>query len=137
MVPWPKPRIFAVDNRQWAARLTTSVSTTGTLNASVSNTYTRAGSFTVDKNGNLVNAAGSFLLGVPINQTTGLPTLTSPTVQSLSLVNVGTLTGIAKRTSSLSIALPIFAQSVSAKLPVRIFIESTRASLARMRWVSS
>src|SRR5689334_22065366 len=33
--------------------VTTSVSTSGTLNTSVSNRYTRAGSFVVDKNGNL------------------------------------------------------------------------------------
>src|SRR5271154_4291056 len=37
--------------------VTSSVSTSGTLNATVANTYTRAGSFTVDKNGNLVNSA--------------------------------------------------------------------------------
>jgi flagellar hook protein FlgE len=83
--------------------VTNSVSNTGTLNSSISNTYTRAGSFAVDKNGNLVNSAGFFLLGVPINQTTGQPSITSPSVQTLSLVNVGTLTGIAKGTSSLSI----------------------------------
>ncbi|MBI3514935.1 MAG: flagellar hook-basal body complex protein [Proteobacteria bacterium] len=83
--------------------VTNSVGTSGTLNTTVNNTFTRAGSFTVDKNGNLVNSAGFFLLGVPINQTTGKPTISNPAVQSLSLVNVGTLTGIAKGTTSLSI----------------------------------
>ena len=83
--------------------VTNSVGTSGTLNATVNNTFTRAGSFTVDKNGNLVNSAGFFLLGVPINQTTGKPTISNPAVQSLGLVNVGTLTGIAKGTSSLSV----------------------------------
>src|SRR5258706_7842147 len=83
--------------------VTTSVSNAGVLQTSVSNTYTRAGSFAVDKNGNLVNSAGFFLLGVPVSQTTGLPTTTNPSVQSLSLVNVGTLTGIAKGTSNLSV----------------------------------
>src|SRR6267154_849177 len=48
--------------------VTTSVGTSGSLNSTIANTYTRAGSFTVDKNGNLVNSAGFFLLGVPINQ---------------------------------------------------------------------
>src|SRR5260221_10496093 len=41
--------------------VTNSVSTSGTLNTTVANTFTRAGSFTVDKNGNLVNSAGFFL----------------------------------------------------------------------------
>jgi flagellar hook protein FlgE len=83
--------------------VTNSVNTSGTLDPQVNNVYTRAGSFTVDKNGNLINSAGFYLLGVPINQTTGQPTISNPSVQSLSLVNVGTLTGIAKGTSSLSI----------------------------------
>jgi len=83
--------------------VTSSVSTSGTLDATVSNVFTRAGSFTVDKNGNLVNSAGYYLLGVPINQTTGQPSISNPSVQALSLVNVGTLTGIAKGTSTLSI----------------------------------
>jgi flagellar hook protein FlgE len=83
--------------------VTNSVSTSGTLNPTVNNLFTRAGSFSVDKNGNMVNAAGFFLLGVPINQTTGQPTTTNPSVQNLSLVNVGTLTGIAKGTTNLAI----------------------------------
>jgi flagellar hook protein FlgE len=83
--------------------VTNSVNQSGLLQSQVHNVYTRAGSFNIDKNGNLVNSAGFFLLGVPINQTTGLPTTTSPAVQTLSLVNVGTLTGIAKGTTTLSI----------------------------------
>src|SRR5262245_59800759 len=43
--------------------VTSSVSSTGTLNSTINNTFTRAGSFTVDKNGNLVNSAGFYLLG--------------------------------------------------------------------------
>jgi len=83
--------------------VTNSVMPGGTLDSQVNNVYTRAGSFTVDKNGNLVNSAGFYLLGVPINQTTGQPTISNPSIQSLSLVNVGTLTGIAKGTTELSI----------------------------------
>src|SRR5215831_13584613 len=45
--------------------VTNSVNTSGTLQSTVSNVYTRAGSFNVDRNGNLVNSAGFFLLGVP------------------------------------------------------------------------
>jgi flagellar hook protein FlgE len=99
--------------------VTNSVSNAGKLNATVSNTFTRAGSFSVDKNGNLVNSAGFFLLGVPINQTTGLPTTTNPSVQALGLVNVGTLTGIAKGTSNLSIGANLPGQpTVSSPLSV-------------------
>jgi flagellar hook protein FlgE len=83
--------------------VTSSVSTGGVLDSTVSNVYTRAGSFTIDKNGNLVNSAGFYLLGVPINQTTNQPSISNPSVQALSLVNVGTLTGIAKGTTTLSI----------------------------------
>lgn len=83
--------------------VTKSVSNAGTLNTAFSANFTRAGSFTTDKNGNLVNSAGFFLMGVPISATTGLPTTTNPSVQALSLVNVGTLTGIAKGTTNLSI----------------------------------
>jgi flagellar hook protein FlgE len=95
--------------------VTSSVSTSGTLNNTVSNVYTRAGSFSIDKNGNMVNSAGFFLLGVAINQTTGLPATTNPSVQNLSLVNVGTLTGIAKGTTNLSIGanLPAVATASS------------------------
>ena len=83
--------------------VTSSVNASGQLLPQVQNVFTRAGSFNIDKNGNLVNSAGFYLLGVPINQSTGQPATTSPAVQTLSLVNVGTLTGIAKGTSILSI----------------------------------
>lgn len=109
--------------------VTNSVSTSGTLNTTVANTYTRAGSFTVDKNGNLVNSAGFFLLGIPINQTTGQPSITSPAVQTLSLVNVGTLTGIAKGTTTLSIGANLPAvETQSTPLSVAGNIQSGVAS---------
>jgi flagellar hook protein FlgE len=90
--------------------VTDSVSSGGALNTSVNTLFTRAGSFVVDRNGNLQNSAGFFLLGVPISQTTGQPITTNPSVQSLSLVNVGTLTGIAKGTTNLSVGANLPAQ---------------------------
>jgi flagellar hook protein FlgE len=109
--------------------VTSSVNTSGLLDSTVSNTYTRAGSFTVDKNGNLVNSAGFYLLGVPINQTTGQPTISNPSVQALSLVNVGTLTGIAKGTSSLSIGANLPAvETENTPLSVAGTINSAAAS---------
>jgi flagellar hook protein FlgE len=109
--------------------VTNSVNTSGLLDTTVSNTFTRAGSFTVDKNGNLVNSAGFFLLGVPINQTTGLPSISNPSVQALSLVNVGTLTGIAKGTSSLSIGANLPAvETVTTPLAVAGTVNTAVAS---------
>jgi flagellar hook protein FlgE len=109
--------------------VTNSVNTSGTLDTTVNNFYTRAGSFSVDKNGNLVNSAGFFLLGVPINQTTQQPATNSPSVQALSLVNVGTLTGIAKGTSQLSIGANLPAvETANTPLSVAGTISSTAAA---------
>src|SRR6202035_6165136 len=42
--------------------------------------YTRAGDFQVNANGNLVNGAGYYLMGVPVDPKTGDPTGSVPTV---------------------------------------------------------
>ncbi len=44
------------------------------------NNYTRAGDFSLDKNGYLVNGAGYYLEGVPIDSTTGNPVGSIPQV---------------------------------------------------------
>jgi flagellar hook protein FlgE len=44
------------------------------------NSYTRRGDFSLDKNGYLVNGAGYYLQGVPIDSTTGNPTGSVPQV---------------------------------------------------------
>lgn len=64
--------------------------------------YTRAGSFSIDKNGYLVNSAGYYLLGVATD-TQGRTATSNASVQSLQAINVGTLTGYASATTSLSI----------------------------------
>jgi flagellar hook protein FlgE len=44
------------------------------------NLYTRRGDFQMDKNGYLVNQAGYYLMGLPVDPTTGVPTGSIPTV---------------------------------------------------------
>lgn len=77
------------------------LSSTGTLSSSASRAFTRAGSFQIDKQGNMVNTAGYYLLGVPTD-TKGNPTTSNPALSAVTPVNVGTLTGIASPTKNLS-----------------------------------
>ncbi len=44
------------------------------------NDYTRRGDFQMDSNGYLVNGAGYYLMGIPVNPATGAPTASSPQV---------------------------------------------------------
>jgi flagellar hook protein FlgE len=44
------------------------------------NDYTRAGDFTMNANGNLVNSAGYYLMGIPVDPTTGNPEGSVPQV---------------------------------------------------------
>jgi flagellar hook protein FlgE len=48
------------------------------------NDYTRAGDFQLNSNGNLVNSAGYFLMGIPIDSATGNPVGSSPQVLQFS-----------------------------------------------------
>jgi flagellar hook protein FlgE len=61
--------------------------------------YTRAGSFTPDSDGNLVNAAGLYLLGYKLDSSGAVPTDTT----QLNLVNVTSLSGKAQATTKLGI----------------------------------
>ena len=65
--------------------------------------FTRAGSFTPDKNGNLVNTSGYFLQGWPLTNG-ALPTNTS-VLTSVQTINVGSFAGTASATTAASIAL--------------------------------
>ncbi len=69
--------------------------------------YTRAGSFTPDVNGNLVNAAGLYLLGYKLDSAGNVPTDAS----DLSLVNTSSISGAAEATSTLSIQANLNSQS--------------------------
>ncbi len=48
------------------------------------NDYTRAGNFQLNSNGNLVNGAGYYLMGIPIDAATGNPVGSSPQVLQFS-----------------------------------------------------
>jgi flagellar hook protein FlgE len=61
--------------------------------------YTRAGSFTPDSSGNLVNASGLYLLGYKLDSSGNAPTDSS----DLSLINVNNLTGTAQASSKIAL----------------------------------
>jgi flagellar hook protein FlgE len=60
--------------------------------------YTRAGAFRPDADGNLVNTAGYYLQGWPLDSTGALPTNTT-VLSSLETVNIANLAGLAVPTS--------------------------------------
>ena len=60
--------------------------------------FTRAGSFTLDKSGYLVNNSGQFLLGYPIHQSSSAGSLASA-----QAIGLGKVTGSAQATTSLTI----------------------------------
>ncbi len=62
--------------------------------------FTRAGSFRPDKDGNLVNTAGFYLMGWPI---TGGVVQQTNVLSAMSILNVGNLTDVPQATSTVSI----------------------------------
>jgi flagellar hook protein FlgE len=66
--------------------------------SSATQEYTRAGSFTPDSDGNLVNSAGLYLLGYKLNSSGAAPADTS----DLSLIDVNSLTGTSSPTTTIS-----------------------------------
>jgi flagellar hook protein FlgE len=79
--------------------------------------YTRAGSFTKDEDGNLVNAGGFFLQGWPIDSNGDIPSNRSDLTE-LETVNIDGLAGTAEKTSSVGIQANLKAsQSVTVSLP--------------------
>jgi flagellar hook protein FlgE len=73
--------------------------------------YTRAGSFTPDANGYMVNTAGYYLQGWPLDDTGKLPTDNGSLI-SLESVNVGQVTGKPVATSKISLGLNLPANSL-------------------------
>jgi flagellar hook protein FlgE len=97
-------------------------SNAGGTTAGGSVTYTRAGGFTVDANGNLVNAAGLFLQGQTLSAAQaaaiaagGTPTLSGSTVTGLDTVNVNGVGGTASATANVTIAANLPANSATAQ----------------------
>jgi flagellar hook protein FlgE len=72
--------------------------------------YTRAGSFRPDGNGDLVNAAGKYLLGYRLDSAGNVPTDSS----ALGLVNVSSLSGTADASKTLSLQANLQAGSTVA-----------------------
>jgi flagellar hook protein FlgE len=72
--------------------------------------YTRAGSFSPDVNGNLVNTAGFYLMGYKLDSSGNVPTDAS----ALSLVNTSTISGAAQATSKLTIQANLSSASTVA-----------------------
>ena len=84
--------------------------------------YTRAGNFTVDANGNLVNAAGLFLQGQPLTAAQAAQiaagnnnVLTTTTPSLLQTVNVSNNAGSAQQTSTVSLVANLPANATGAQ----------------------
>jgi flagellar hook protein FlgE len=82
--------------------------------------YTRAGNFTVDADGNLVNAAGLYLQGQTLSaaQSASIaagqaPTLGGTTINGLQTVNVDGLTDTASPTANVTLAANLPANSIT------------------------
>lgn len=93
--------------------------------------YTRAGSFHQDELGNLVNTAGVFLQGWPLDAEGRLPgapgntnTTSSADISSLETVNVSNVNGIAAQTTAVEIGA-----NLTASEPIFTGPQSTTQSL--------
>jgi flagellar hook protein FlgE len=78
--------------------------TTTSANPSITDPrdFTRAGSFIVDQNGNLENAAGLFLQGWPVNAN-GTVTTNPSNLAALQTINVGNVGGAVSPTTAVSV----------------------------------
>ena len=79
--------------------------------ASGNTVFTRAGSFRPDKDGNLVNTAGFYLMGWPI--TNGVVQQTN-VLSGFSVVNVGNLTAQPQETTSVSVGANLTASAATS-----------------------
>jgi flagellar hook protein FlgE len=90
------------------------VNTNATAGTSGLNLFTRAGSFTTDLNGNLVNTGGYFLQGWPTDALGVVQAgIDTSTTQSLQSVNVNVIKGSASATTNLSIGANLPAAAVN------------------------
>jgi flagellar hook protein FlgE len=87
-----------------------SVSGNGSVPTGTERLYTRAGSFRTNSEGFLTSASGEYLLGVPADAAGNVPTATLP-VDQLKAISVGSITGSAKATSTVSIGANLPATS--------------------------
>lgn len=100
--------------------------------------FTRAGNFTTDANGNLT-ANGYFLQGWRLDSNGNLPANTN-LLQSLETVNVSNLTGTARPTTSIELALNLPANDVTGSThdtSVQIFDKQGSTQVFDMTWAKS
>jgi flagellar hook protein FlgE len=95
-------------------------SNAGGTNAGGTTSFTRAGNFTVDANGNLVNAAGLFLQGQTLTAAQSLAiaaggpaALGGTTITGLQTVNVSAIAATASPTANVTIAANLPANAVN------------------------
>ncbi len=79
--------------------------------------YTRAGSFSTDSNGNLVNTGGFYLYGWPLDQNGNIPANAS-NISSLVPVNTAFLGGLTQPTSTATIDMNLNSAATSAQYPI-------------------
>lgn len=91
--------------------------------------YTRAGNFSVDANGNLVNSAGLYLQGEALTpaQSQAIAAgssvqLTSTSLSSLQTVNVSGLSNTAKATANVSLVATLPANATSSSAPITMSV---------------
>ncbi|MFZ4761689.1 MAG: flagellar hook protein FlgE [Alphaproteobacteria bacterium] len=75
--------------------------------------YTRAGSFSTDQNGYLKNLSGYYLMGWPINPTTGALPAGAGNLNSLQSVNVNVLPALVRTTTSATLSANLDAGQLS------------------------
>ncbi|MFZ5789666.1 MAG: flagellar hook protein FlgE [Pseudomonadota bacterium] len=100
--------------------------------------FTRAGNFTTDASGNLT-ANGYFLQGWRLDSTGNLPA-SSGLLQSLETVNVSNLTGTARPTTSIELALNLPANDVTGTThdtSTQIFDKQGATQILDMTWAKS
>ncbi|MBU6475828.1 MAG: flagellar hook-basal body complex protein [Alphaproteobacteria bacterium] len=79
--------------------------------------YTRAGSFSENSAGDLVNTAGYYLYGWPLDANGAIPA-NSSNISSLVPVNVGSLGGLTQPTSTASVDLNLNSSATDVAYPV-------------------
>lgn len=109
--------------------VSTAVSTNGSVPTGTERLYTRAGSYRTNSEGFLTSASGEYLLGVPADAAGNVPTATLP-VDQLKAINVGSITGSAKATATVSIGANLPATSAPPANKYTITMPSTPAANA-------
>ncbi len=106
--------------------VSTAVSANGSVPTGTERLYTRAGSFKTNSEGFLTSSSGEYLLGVPADAAGNIPTATLP-VDQLRAINVGSITGSAKATATVSIGANLPATSAPPTNAYTVTLGATSA----------